>query len=204
VPVPPDPAAPPFSWWNPGSWLHHSAFTPGPDGAFIPATFRTGGSNSFSSIEAANGLPSGLLSSVSYVESRNNPNAVSPAGAMGQFQFTSNTARQYGLSNPFDPSAAASAAGRYLRDLLSRFHGNLEEAVAAYNAGPGTVQRDLAKYGADWRAYLPQETRRYIGSVLGGVGGMQQAHQFKDRSVTIKIENRTGGNATVSVSQLAV
>jgi hypothetical protein len=198
--------APGSSGGNPSDWNNviPGAYHPGSDGArFIPATFRTGG-NSFSSIEAKNGLPSGLLSSVSYAESRNNPNAVSPAGAMGQFQFTSDTARQYGLSNPFDPGAAASAAGRYLRDLLSRFNGNLEEAVAAYNAGPGTVQRDLAKYGADWRAHLPQETQRYIGSVLGGIGGMQQAHQFKDRSVTVKIENRTGGNATVSVSQLAV
>ncbi|HVY15949.1 MAG TPA: lytic transglycosylase domain-containing protein [Rhodopila sp.] len=176
--------------WN---YVTPGAYRPGRS-LFMPATFRTGGSG---------GLPAGLLDRVAWVESHNNPNAVSPAGAKGLFQFMDSTWAQYGHGSVFDPVQSRAAAGRYFRDLLSRFNGNIEQAVAAYNWGPGNVMNDLATYGQNWRAHLPQETQRYIGSVLGGAGS-QYASQFKDRSVTIKIENRTGGNASVTVSQLAV
>ena len=54
-------------------------------------------------------------------------------------QFMPETAAKYGLTNPHDPRAAIDAAARYLRDLLRRFDGRLDLAIAAYNAGEGTV-----------------------------------------------------------------
>jgi len=55
-------------------------------------------------------------------------------------QFMPDTARRYGLQNPHDPRAAIDAAAHYLRDLLVRFDGRLDLALAAYNAGEGTVE----------------------------------------------------------------
>ena len=90
--------------------------------------------------EAKYSLPAGLLDALVWTESRYNPFAVSLAGAAGLGQLMPATARELGVSNRFDPMANIFGAARYLRQLLDRF-GVVHLAVAAYNAGPGAVER---------------------------------------------------------------
>ena len=89
------------------------------------------------------GIDPRILRSVCFIESRYRLNAISPKGARGPMQFMPDTARRYGLQNPHDPRAALDAGARYLRDLLFRFKGRLDLALAAYNAGEGTVESFL-------------------------------------------------------------
>lgn len=86
------------------------------------------------------GIDARILRAICFTESRYRVNAVSPKGALGPMQFMPETAARYGLKNPFDPRAAIDAAARYFRDLLARFNGRIDLAVAAYNAGEGAVE----------------------------------------------------------------
>lgn len=119
-------------------------------------------------LEGKYGLPSGLLDSVYAAESGRGKNLKSSAGAEGPFQFMPGTAKQYGLSNPYDFNASADAAARYYRDLLQHYGGDVNKAIAAYNWGPGNVdQKGMGN--------LPGETRGYMAKVLGGIPGASQA-----------------------------
>jgi len=104
-----------------------------------------------------------LLAAQLYVESNFNPFAVSAAGARGIAQFMPATARSYGLADPHDAPAAIDAQAHLMRDLLRRF-GSIPLALAAYNAGPGAVERCgcIPPY---------RETQAYVARVLGLVGG---------------------------------
>lgn len=90
--------------------------------------------------EARYALPTGLLDALVWTESRYNPVAVSPAGAAGLGQLMPGTATKLGIANRFDPMANIFGAARYLRQMLDRF-GAVHLALAAYNAGPGAVDR---------------------------------------------------------------
>lgn len=90
--------------------------------------------------EARYALPAGLLDALVWTESRYNPAAVSKAGAAGLGQLMPGTARELGVINRFDPLENLSGAARYLRQMLDRF-GVVHLALAAYNAGPGAVER---------------------------------------------------------------
>jgi hypothetical protein len=107
------------------------------------------------------GLPAPFLARLIWTESRFDPRAVSPKGALGVAQFIPETAARRGLADPFDHDAAIAASARYLADLRQRF-GNLGLAAAAYNAGEGRVERWLAQGGA-----LPDETERYVSAITG-------------------------------------
>lgn len=85
------------------------------------------------------GVDARVLRILCWMESRYRLDVISPKGARGPMQFMPETARRYGLSDPHDPSTAMDAAARYLRDLLRKFAGRLDLALAAYNAGEGTV-----------------------------------------------------------------
>lgn len=86
------------------------------------------------------GIDPRILRALCYLESRFRLDAISPKGARGPMQFMPETAARYGLTNPHDPKAATDAAARYVRDLLRRFDGRIDLALAAYNAGEGTVE----------------------------------------------------------------
>lgn len=95
----------------------------------------------FSRLEAANGLPPGLLDSIWAQESGRGKNMLSKAGAQGHFGLMPGTAAELGVTNPNDLGQSASGAARYLSRLLKMFHGNLGMALAGYNWGAGNVLR---------------------------------------------------------------
>jgi soluble lytic murein transglycosylase-like protein len=90
---------------------------------------------------AAYGLDPALVRAVVWVESRYNPYAVSPRGARGLMQLTADTAREVGVTNPFDPRQNVFGGVKYLSRLIKRHDGDLALALASYNAGPETVRR---------------------------------------------------------------
>lgn len=86
-------------------------------------------------------VDSALLHAVISVESRYNPNAVSPSGAIGLMQLMPATAKRYGISNALDPEQNLRGGARYLRDLLTMFGSDVRLALAAYHAGEYAVTR---------------------------------------------------------------
>lgn len=90
---------------------------------------------------AQTGLDPLLLASVIRVESRFRPDAVSQAGAVGLMQLLPTTGRHYGVSDLVDPRKNIAAGSRHLAYLIGRYEGDLDLALAAYNAGEGSVRR---------------------------------------------------------------
>ncbi|KQQ41181.1 lytic transglycosylase [Methylobacterium sp. Leaf125] len=109
----------------------------------------------------ARGLPVPFLTRLIWRESAFRVTAVSPVGAQGVAQFMPGTARERGLTDPFDPEQAIPHAAHLLADLNRQF-GNLGLAAAAYNGGPGRVSAWLAGTGG-----LPTETRNYVLAITG-------------------------------------
>jgi len=107
------------------------------------------------------GVDAALIHAVISAESGYNPSALSKAGAMGLMQLMPQTAKRYGVTNIMDPVQNITGGVRYLRDLLAMFNGNLELAIAAYNAGENAV----IKYGNKIPPYA--ETVQYVPKVLG-------------------------------------
>lgn len=103
------------------------------------------------------GLPRSLVRSVMSAESGLQSNAISPKGAIGLMQLMPGTAEQLGI-DPWDPAQNVEGGTRYLRDLLAKYDGGLWYALAAYNAGPGAVEK--------YKGVPPyRETIRYIGTI---------------------------------------
>jgi soluble lytic murein transglycosylase-like protein len=109
----------------------------------------------------AHGVEVALVHAVITAESGYNPSAVSRAGARGIMQLMPDTARRFGVQNIMDPIDNINGGVKYLRELLTMFHGDKELAVAAYNAGENAVIR----HGHRIPPY--SETVNYVPKVLG-------------------------------------
>jgi soluble lytic murein transglycosylase-like protein len=115
------------------------------------------------------GIDPALLHGLIQQESGFDPGAQSSAGASGLTQLMPGTASSMGVSNPLNPTESIEGGARYLSQLMSQFGGNTEDALAAYNAGPGAVQQ----YGG-----IPPyaETQSYVSKVLGYAETYRQTH----------------------------
>lgn len=115
------------------------------------------------------GIDPAVLHGLIQQESGFDPGAQSSAGASGLTQLMPGTASSMGVANPLNPTESIEGGARYLSQLMSQFGGNTEEALAAYNAGPGAVQQ----YGG-----IPPyaETQSYVSKVLGYAETYRQTH----------------------------
>ncbi|MFT4034228.1 MAG: transglycosylase SLT domain-containing protein [Patulibacter sp.] len=129
--------------------------------SFVPARFAP----MISAAAQRWSVGAALLAAQLWQESRFDPNAVSPVGAAGIAQFMPGTAASYGLTpaERFDPAKAIDAQGHLMHDLLRQF-ASVPLALAAYNAGPGNVQRCMCVPA------IP-ETQGYVQSILALLGG---------------------------------
>ncbi len=131
------------------------------------------------------------LKYLAVIESALNPRAVSRVGATGMWQFMLGTGRMYKLQvNSFiderrDPIAATHAAAKFLKDLYS-IYGDWVLVIAAYNCGPGNVNKAIRRSGGktsywDIYPYLPRETRGYVPAYIGATYAM---NYYKDHNLT--------------------
>ena len=121
----------------------------------VPETYKA----KVAELSARFDLSPSLIEALVWQESRWRANAISPVGARGLAQLMPGTARDLGV-NPDDPFANLEGGARYLREQLDRFDGDLEKALAAYNAGPGRVLRANG---------VPRirETQLYVAAIMG-------------------------------------
>ncbi len=150
----------------------------------------------FAELENKYGLPEGTLYSIAATESGGDPNAKSPltrspdgklsGGALGMFQFTSIARKETGISEPdaFDPVKSAEAAALLMSKYLKQANGDLNEAITAYNAGFGTINKwkkgtgDLSKENREYAIKVNTHRARYLGGDIytpgaGAQGGAQ-------------------------------
>lgn len=113
----------------------------------------------------ANNVDPNLVKAVIMQESGGNPNAISSKGAKGLMQIMDGTAKMLGVTDPYDIKQNIEGGVKYLAGLINKFEGNIQKALAAYNAGPAAVQ----KYGG-----IPpyDETADFVNSVMSHFNGL--------------------------------
>jgi soluble lytic murein transglycosylase-like protein len=158
------------------------------------APWKAGYGMDFGPVGKKYGLTAAEFKAVGMQESRLNPHGPdSPAGAQGMFQQTPAFQQQWGVSNPYDPSQEANAFGMAMQSYLKKYHGNIAQALAAYNAGPGTVDAQIKAGGANWYSTRTsgqssanfQQERGYVAQVGKGMG------------ITVKVMNQTGSQVAI-------
>lgn len=135
--------------------------------AGVPGSVRNTGvlkcsdelNNYFQQASETYGVDVNLLKCIAYAESNFNPNSTSGSGAMGVMQLMPKTAEGLGVRDAYDPQQNILGGAKYISIQLERFDGNVELALAAYNAGPGNVK----KYGG-----IPpfEETQNYVKKIM--------------------------------------
>jgi hypothetical protein len=140
-----------------------------------------------------------LLRSVAKVESNFNPRAVSPKGAMGLMQLMPATAHRFGLASPFDVEQNLDAGTRYLKQLLGGYGGDLDLALAAYNAGEGAVARfgGVPNY-AETQAYVRRVNAVYRGTAVTDTTVKRQRPTERYSSGPIRVERDGRGALYIS------
>lgn len=146
-----------------------------------------------------------LLHGIMMTESGGDPFAYNVSGATGAYQFMPGTARDLGLrvdsqvDERLNPEKSRAAASVYMRQLLKRYDGNVDNALRAYNWGMGNVDKWIAS-GSDVSA-LPKETRDYTGKVYGNMGNARNYYATQGRMADSRpYELASGGGSTVTNS----
>lgn len=151
----------------------------------------------FKTLEQQKGLPEGALYSLAATESGGNPTARSQTGARGMFQFTSIARKDVGLSkeDADDPEKAAEAAATLLSKYLKQANGDWNEAVTAYNAGFGTINKwkagevDLSKENREYAVKVNSHRARYLGGAAYTPGAGSNATKIPEGA---KVDEATG------------
>lgn len=114
------------------------------------------------------GVDKNLIKAIIKQESNFNPNAVSSAGAMGLMQLMPANLKEDGVTDPFNIEQNIDGGTKQLKGYLRRYNNNVEMALMAYNAGPGTVQKRGVKSVADLYK-MPAETRNYVVKIMNNL-----------------------------------
>lgn len=144
------------------------------------------------------GIDPRILRVVCYLESRYRLDAVSPKGARGPMQFMPETAARYALQNPHDPKTAIDAGARYFRDLLQKFDGRVDLALAAYNAGEGTV--GAFRTGRSLRL-LSGKVINHAKTITGGIPPYRETQEYVRAAIGFLINGATAPAKSFGVSQ---
>ncbi len=159
------------------------SFAVGGAAAFRATRAANGRANAYDQLisehSATHGVRADLVKAVIQAESGFDPSARSIKGAMGLMQLMPATAVEYGVRNPYDPADNIRAGVAYLKSLLRRYAHNEQLALAAYNAGPGAVQ----KYGNVVPPY--RETRNYVAKIQKQAGSRPVTRVYK----VVEIQN---------------
>ena len=111
------------------------------------------------------GVDKNLILAIIKQESNFNPNAVSSAGAKGLMQLMDFNSEAYGVKNPFDIDENINAGVKHIKSYLDKYNGNVEMALMAYNAGPGTIARRGVNSPSDLYK-MPEETQNYVPKIM--------------------------------------
>lgn len=154
-------------------------------------------------IEKQRGLPAGTLARMWKIESGSGSNLIGPAlkngdQAIGDFQFTSAAWNDWGNGGDrFSFKDEAGASGRYMQSLMKKYGGDIRKALAAYNWGPGNLDKDIAKNGGQWESNLPAETRKYIAAIAGEVAKRSAV------KVQVHVSNNTSSRVAIQANAAA-
>ncbi|ECJ2317991.1 lytic transglycosylase domain-containing protein [Salmonella enterica subsp. diarizonae] len=156
----------------------------------------------FKSLEKQYNLPEGALYSIAATESKGHADAVSPTGARGMFQFTGIAREEVGMSDSdaWDPEKSAVGAAKLLSKYLEQANGDWNEAVTAYNAGFGTInkwkkgERELTKENKEYAIKVNTHRARYLGGETYTPGAGSNASNIPSTNVTAgtQIDEGTG------------
>lgn len=144
----------------------------------------------------SHGVDSDFIDSVIKQESAGNAHAVSKAGARGLMQLMPGTAAQLGVQDSFSPEQNVHGGARYLRELLERYRGDAVKALAAYNAGPGAVDR--------YHGVPPyRETRAYVARIVRDYNRKKQRQSKGNTATSAKTRQSLGAKNKVYQAKAA-
>ncbi len=155
-----------YRYSGPESSTHASIYYPG----YYPGTRMDSYDDIIHEASLQHGMQFELIKAMIHAESNFNPNAISRSGAIGLMQIMPKNLNAFGISDPFDPRDNVMGGTRYLKQLMKKYNSDLSLSLAAYNAGPGAVDKyqDIPPF---------PETKDYVEKVLTYYSFYRNQHQ---------------------------